>query len=131
MSNEPRKTLHEIIAVDYSHAKSKAVTIAAAQMNDGHIVIIDEAHLIGPELDRILGIYGSSTKEQLEHQGRMVINLEKSLRMMRDFEVLDLHSLEPLHPEEHGLVRKNGKLIKRHHPIPKTPRSPRQSKRRR
>lgn len=32
------------------------------------------------------------------------------------------------YPEEHGMVRKNGKLVKRHHPISKTPRSPRKSR---
>lgn len=43
---------------------------------------------------------------------------------------LDPMPYEALHPEEHGMVKKNGKLVKRHHPIPKTPRSPRQSKKR-
>lgn len=42
--------------------------------------------------------------------------------------ILDEYELR--HPEEHGLVHRNGKLVKRHHPIPTTPRSPRSSKRR-
>lgn len=113
-----------VIGIDYSRDRDKTIVTQIVGTSPAY-VMFDE---VDPDLASIIGIYGKSSKPIGEHQGQMVINLSKSLAALRDdFLATDLECL----PFDPSMVNKGGKLIKRHHPIPKTPRSPRQSKRRR
>lgn len=84
----------------------------------------------------ICGIDPGSEDRTIEIIGRLsgtkpafvIIDEMHEIKAIRDM-APDPIDLTPLHPEEHGMVLKNGKLVRRHHPIPKTPRSPWQSRR--
>lgn len=119
------RTIHSVIyGIDHGKHDQTVLALGIRGRKIDFIIVDEIQPLIEDQLAKILNEYGTSSKKPItEYQGEMVINVGKSLRAMIREPKIEAYELR--HPEEHGLVRRNGKLVKRHHPIPKTPRSPR------
>lgn len=101
-----------VVGIDHSGDRDRSIAAIASITGNGiDFIIIDEV--------------GSMNLHEMKTcQGMMGINLNKSLHAMRELDWPDPAPLEP----DTTMIKKGNQMMKRHHPIPQTPRSPRRRK---
>ena len=107
-----------IYGIDYSKEESR-ITIVRGHLEAideivgkmPRMIIIDEiSHVSKAQRDHFLGEFGYSDKAVESHHDWLLSS---------DYPKPEQPPVDP------SMVKKNGKMVKRHHPVPTTPRSPR------